>query len=255
MAGTIKHRHQSTVPPGGGDIRSTEWNDSLVMSGGTNGQFAMRDSTQADGWRWAATYTPTAPTLSAISTAAQPATLNPSTVGLVDWLVMPAVQIPRTLSTGAHFKAKGGWLMHGFDWVFSASAGLATFANSMAVTTNSGDDISAALSGSTTACLISDSTGGALNYGWSLRFPCSTTLRTMQIYAGVFSGSLTLTAGLSSGAVANQSTTLAQGPGTSSQNLFSFTFNDNEGWLWVTALLTVNQGSTPNVRFHAALVS
>lgn len=53
MAGAIKHRHQTTLPATGADVDAGEWNDSLVMSGGSNGQVAMRDATQADGWKLA----------------------------------------------------------------------------------------------------------------------------------------------------------------------------------------------------------
>lgn len=52
MADTIKHRHQSVMPNSGADIDVDEWNDSLVVAGGTNGQLMTRDNTQADGWKW-----------------------------------------------------------------------------------------------------------------------------------------------------------------------------------------------------------
>jgi hypothetical protein len=52
-AGTIKHRHQSTLPAGTSDIDVPEWNDSEVIAGGTTGQYLTRDTAQTDGWGWA----------------------------------------------------------------------------------------------------------------------------------------------------------------------------------------------------------
>lgn len=53
MAGSFKHRHQTAIATSGADVDANEWNDSLVMAGGSDGQFAQRDSSQPDGWRLA----------------------------------------------------------------------------------------------------------------------------------------------------------------------------------------------------------
>lgn len=262
MADTFKHAHQSALPDVTGDVKASDWNANHVAGGGVNGQIMTRDSTQVPhGWKWAdapVTYTPPAPALSAISQSNQPGTLNVSSVGTLDWLVTNASTTPRTLQApNGHWKAKGGWLAQGFDWICSPSAGsvtFSTFSNAMQISSSVGDDVGAVLTNNVTGAFISDATGGALNWGFGLRFPAGPTQRTMRIYAGVFSGTLTMTAGLSSGAVSNVSTTLAVGAGASNQQVFEFTFKDNEGWLWVTALLTTNQGSGPNIAFMGALV-
>jgi len=49
-AGTIKHRHQSALAPGTSDVDVPQWNDSLVVAGGTTGDFMVRDSANTDGW-------------------------------------------------------------------------------------------------------------------------------------------------------------------------------------------------------------
>ena len=51
----INHRKVSTKPDGPDTtlIRPSDWNDSIIVSGGTNGQILARDSAQADGWQWA----------------------------------------------------------------------------------------------------------------------------------------------------------------------------------------------------------
>jgi hypothetical protein len=52
MADTIKHRHQTAIASTGADVDQAEWNDSHVMSGGTDGQAIIRNSAAADGWSW-----------------------------------------------------------------------------------------------------------------------------------------------------------------------------------------------------------
>jgi Collagen triple helix repeat (20 copies) len=51
---TIKHRHQSLLPNGTADIDVAEWNDSLVVAGGTDGDVLVRDAAAPDGWVFAA---------------------------------------------------------------------------------------------------------------------------------------------------------------------------------------------------------
>lgn len=52
MAGTIKHRFQSsgTDSSDASLVRKTEWNDSLVVAGGSNSQLMQRDTGASDGW-------------------------------------------------------------------------------------------------------------------------------------------------------------------------------------------------------------
>jgi hypothetical protein len=53
MAGKLTHRHVSALPDVGGDISSPEWNDSLIVSEGVDGQVMVRDSASPDGWKLA----------------------------------------------------------------------------------------------------------------------------------------------------------------------------------------------------------
>ena len=52
----INHRKVSTKPDGPDTtlIRPSDWNDSIIVSGGTTGQILTRDTAQADGWVWSA---------------------------------------------------------------------------------------------------------------------------------------------------------------------------------------------------------
>jgi hypothetical protein len=52
-AGTIKHRKVTALPDNPNfDVSSSEWNDSLVVGGGTQSQVMVRDAGQLDGWGW-----------------------------------------------------------------------------------------------------------------------------------------------------------------------------------------------------------
>jgi hypothetical protein len=77
--GTFKHRHQTLLPDAGADVDAPEWNDSHVVSGGTDGQVMTRDSTQPDGWGLAAA--PWSPTSGQIPfPATQIPSSNPNTL-------------------------------------------------------------------------------------------------------------------------------------------------------------------------------
>lgn len=53
MAGALNHRFESDVPDEGvsTEVGPDEWNDSLVMSGGADGQVPMRRTAETDGWK------------------------------------------------------------------------------------------------------------------------------------------------------------------------------------------------------------
>ena len=58
MAGTIKHRHQTALVAGGYDVDKNEWNDSLVVAGGSDGDLFKRDTGAGDGWSLVASIDP-----------------------------------------------------------------------------------------------------------------------------------------------------------------------------------------------------
>lgn len=53
--GTIHHRFPSLKADlvDATKVRPSNWNDTLILAGGVNGQVAVRDTLQADGWGWA----------------------------------------------------------------------------------------------------------------------------------------------------------------------------------------------------------
>lgn len=53
MAGAINHRHHSSIADDpSADVKASNWNDTLIVSGGSNGQVMTRRSGQPDGWDW-----------------------------------------------------------------------------------------------------------------------------------------------------------------------------------------------------------
>lgn len=125
--GTIKHRHQSVLPEGASDVDVSEWNDSEILAGGTNGDVVTRDTTQGDGWGWsplAGVYAPLAsPALAGVPTAPTAApgtsTTQVATTAFVTAAVPAApVWVPVAYSA-ANFVGAGGmtWTVDAGDHV------------------------------------------------------------------------------------------------------------------------------------------
>lgn len=58
-SGTIEHRTKTSKPNrASSDVSRNAWDDSEIMLGGTDGDYATRDSTKSDGWGWSTPPTP-----------------------------------------------------------------------------------------------------------------------------------------------------------------------------------------------------
>lgn|SRR5262245_1049927 len=59
MADVIERRHKTIIPDDPNyDVSADEWNDSMVVRGGTqNGEMMVRNTTMADGWSFASSFT------------------------------------------------------------------------------------------------------------------------------------------------------------------------------------------------------
>lgn len=119
MATTIKHRKQSVLASAGYDVDVPQWNDSHVLDGGTNGQVLVRDTTQADGWKWgdgaplvspAFTGTPTAPTAAAGTNTTQVSTTAFVQAALSSGqITFPATQVPSSNPNVLDDYEEGPW--------------------------------------------------------------------------------------------------------------------------------------------------
>lgn len=188
-----------------------------------------------------------------ISQAAQPGSLNVSSSGTTDWFVPNGTTtIPRQLSSSnLHSKAIGGWLELTFNWVVNGGT-LFTQNDTMQISSNAGDDVSTALVNSVLSQGI-DIVAGT-NIGWCLNAPESPSrLATLNLYCSTFSGAVTITV-FSGVDNITQTLTFDSGAGAPLLRLITITYQTT-GPIGITALLTTNHGSTPNVKFQAATLS
>jgi hypothetical protein len=219
----------------------------LSGTNGTNGTIGQDGNDGEDGYFALATI----PSSLVIAQAAQPASVNISTEGTVDWLVPAAITtLPRAqLSSALHTKALGGKLHLGFDWIVSGGT---IFAQNdvMTITTTAGDDsANAVLAASIGSQGISIVAG--INIGWRIVVPPSPNrISTLRIYCSTFSGECTINASMP---FDGQSTSLTfdSGAAASLYRMLTIQYRSN-GFLFVTARLTINRASTPNIKFQAA---
>lgn len=196
-----------------------------------------------------------------IGTLTAPSSFNLSTEGTVDWVDSNGLTLPRPISSTAllHHKIDGSRKM--FDSLLFFAAGATGFAIGSGPdapftksTTASDDSFTAALS-ATTYTYGYTATAAQTGYGFLFDVPCKTTSQTLNLYVGVWSGTITISATLSDGTTA--STTMAPGAGASLQRKVPITFTGASlnDVLRVKVRLTTNNGSTPNVQFYCATLA
>jgi hypothetical protein len=192
-----------------------------------------------------------------LGTVVAAANVNLSTEGTIDWIDSngSSALTPWAANNMTHRKINGTDIMSRSLCFFGGgNSGITMLANNDAPfnkTTTAADDIAtAALSAVTTYSAVFTATGSALNYGFRFDVPCVTTPRTLNLYCGVFSGTITVEFTLADGTTI--STTVA-----SAQKKIPVVFNgrDNSDILRVKARLTTNGGSSPNVQFYCATLT
>lgn len=194
--------------------------------------------------------------------AAIPGTLNLSTEGTADWLDSNAVgtagQVVPDPQLFTHRKVNGSDVMQRtFTWIVGGATGWANGNGNdggISKSTTGTDDIAnGALSSSTTYSYSYSSNASQTGYGWKFDVPCKTTSQTLNLYAGVWSGSVAVTFTLPGGQSANY--TISTAGGSPKKIPVSFTCSSTGDRLRVKAVLTVNGGAQPNVQFYAATLA
>jgi hypothetical protein len=194
----------------------------------------------------------------AINVAAVAGTPAIDTEGTDDWLahvLQPSGTALRGLNPPpASKRLGGGELLLNFDWLVMGAA-------PTAFTQNPGFSRTAAAADNVTGAAFNSSTASgywhasALNYGFRLRARADTGTRTLHVYLGHWSSTVTITARLLDGSAANGSTTSVSGASTQANRKVSITFTaDSVTDLVVTFVLTAGTNN-PNILFSAATLA
>jgi hypothetical protein len=200
----------------------------------------------------------------AITTLAQPASVNLSTEGTLDYFFATAfTDVPSSTATAVHSKVAGGWIWKSFAWVYggnsmSSDSGSAGYG----LSTTAPDDIASTVASSSAAyqrmfSLASPSSG----WGYSLRVPATNTQRVLRIYHYNFHSVFTVTASLADGSASNATASLdcTAGPfgdGNTWGGIIKITFNSMIAGDLIVKVINASRTSTdPNVIFKAATLS
>lgn len=214
----------------------------------------------SDGWLSSLVQVNSTPAVS-IGATSTPSSFNLTTEGTADWMDSNGLTSYRPSSTTAiiHAKLNGDRQM----WrTLEFFAGGATGVSLTAATdspftksTTASDDTHTAALSATTYTHAFTATAAQTGYGFQFDVPAKATSRVVNLYCGVFSGTITITCTLRSGTTT--STTITAGAGTSTQKKVPITFTgkNESDILRVKVALTTNSGSSPNVQFYCATLT
>lgn len=190
-----------------------------------------------------------------------PGATNLSTEGTIDWCDSNGLATfnPFTTSNLTHRKVGGdGMMSRTLVYFAGGAAGVSLLANSdgpFTKTTTAADDAYTAALSATTYTAVYTATASQTGYGFQFEAPATTTARTLKLFVGVWSGTITITATLSDGTTAN--TTIVTTASASMQQIVPITYTASSygQTLQVKVVLTTNLNSSPNVQFYAATLS
>lgn len=209
------------------------------------------------------------------SIVAAPATVNLTTEGLKDWLIVS----PQNSGVDIYnrqawrWKALGGDLLLRWRWIASgvgSSFITSSTGGATAFSASNGDDAADpgdnfAGVGAYPLAAVTPYRGIAyvapLNtFGFSLSCEANSVLRTLNLYIGSSTGGVscttTITARLEDGSASDISTTIVAVTGLLVYNQVPITFKSSSGSrLIVTIMITASNGATPQIVFQAATLA
>ncbi len=174
-----------------------------------------------------------------------------STVGTVDWWTMINNSTPlNAQGTGYPYRKRFGREFVRNHWIYGDGNGSSFTGNIITgVTMTAADNQNrVAQTAFVSFFLWYSTTGGATKYGYGLVVRATRTQRTLNVGTRVWSGVMTVTAHLTDGSVADQTTTLTAGAGAGAEFNTPITYrasNDREE-LHVEVVFTTNSGSQPH---------
>ncbi len=181
------------------------------------------------------------------------ASVNVSTAGTKDWFA-PGGTMPGNAAS-YHSKMLGGQILKSFDWVVG-SANPFTQASPYSISSVASDDANGAeLTSVTIDQGVFTPSASLTGFGFRFRAPASNGgVRKLNIYCSAFSAGVTLTAHLTDGSAPD--VTDIVDTGSAGYNYFVWTINYQSARdgqeLAISAIVTRNGGSSPNLKFVAA---
>lgn len=196
----------------------------------------------------------------AISLSGQPASLNASTEGTLDYYFGSAfVSVPSGTTSSVHSKSSGGWIWKSFQWVYAGNSMTTdTISAGYGLTTNASDDI--ATSPASASSVLQRMLGSSPTVGWgySFRVPAAATTRILRFYHFNFQSVFTVTAKLTDGSASTQTASLDSadvviGDGSTWGGTVQVAYKSaTAGELVVTVLNASRSATNPNLLFKAA---
>jgi hypothetical protein len=185
----------------------------------------------------------------------QPATLQISNEGTIDWLCPGGFAVQGYQSQLPNSKKTGGWLTAGFLFI-GFPATLFSQASTMTVTNTAGDNV--ADSGSV---LTANNGNQGVNHattvglGWRLRLPCRPTLQILRAYPQIFSCKMRVVAQLIGGNLPDQTIDFGSLAAAARADILKVAYQGSPDMeLLLTFYQTANFGSTPFVKFQAGTI-
>ncbi len=176
-----------------------------------------------------------------------------STLGTVDWFApinnTAAIQLQ---PLGYPYRKRYGALFYDMWYMWGPSGtSLTTQGAAVTLTMTAADSCAGqALTAFATCVILFSAVGGHVGWGIGIRVRASQTSRTLTVGFHAFSAIITVEARLTDGSASPVSNTFDTGAAANMDREFSITFNSAayaDSYLVVTAIVTTNRGSTPNV--------
>lgn len=191
-----------------------------------------------------------------MSIEGQPATLQVSNEGTIDWLNPGGFNQYAYVGAVVNSKKTGGWLQQGFMFIGFANS-LLNQAATMLVTSTAGDNLadngSVLTANNGSQGVFHASTVGL---GFRFRLPCRSYLQVLRIYPTYFSCKMKYVAQIIGGNVPDQTFEIAAPPNGTRLDKIKVAYSGTPDMeLLVTAYQTANYGFTPNVKMQTATIA
>jgi hypothetical protein len=185
----------------------------------------------------------------------QPATLQISNEGTIDWLWPGGFFVQGYQANLPNTKKTGGWIQAGFHFIGFPATGFVQ--NSTVAATNTAGDNAADNGSVLTANQGSQGVNHAttVGLGWRLRLPCRPGLQILRTYPQIFSCKMRVVAQLIGGNIPDQTFDFASLPNAARGDILKIAYQGSPDMeILLTFYQTANFGFTPFVKFQGGTI-